>query len=287
MKKIGVLSLLLVLVLLSMFSGMIQAQDTPGIPDEVKTLQKASEALTNEQVREEYLKKEWGAIARNSTFFGPIVKGYEKVSPLTDPIFKYTIGMTPSLSWMFVLTLVIWITLFIYIFRAITIFSGSSTVTLIAITLLVMIFLSIQALDAKIILFIITAVIILAILISLELNILYSLLISAVSSFTMTAFISPIVASTLLKNYEPLKLFGIPTFLATLIIKILSPLKIWWVQILVLVFLIALMIWADVKSDKVKEFFGKLKEKREKMFEALNRQKLEGHVKRLENLYGE
>ena len=42
-------------------------------------------------------------MVEKNKFFGPIIKGYGKISPYTDPVFKYTLGITPSLTWLFVL----------------------------------------------------------------------------------------------------------------------------------------------------------------------------------------
>lgn len=76
----------------------------------------------------DFLKKEWGKILAKNLYVGPIIKSYQKISPYTDPIFKYTIGMTPSLTWLFFLTLVLWIFFVIYMLKIldlVSIFSRS------------------------------------------------------------------------------------------------------------------------------------------------------------------
>ncbi len=76
----------------------------------------------------QYLKKEWGKLLRDDTstlgkIAAPILRAYDKISPYTDPIFIYTIGMAPSLTWLFILTLTLWIFFVTYIYQAMSLFS--------------------------------------------------------------------------------------------------------------------------------------------------------------------
>lgn len=113
-------ALILISLLLLSFISVVLAQtinETTGLPNDINDLTEAGKKLTDEQTRSEYLKKEWGIIFKENPAFKPFYEAYMKVSPYTNPIFKYTIGMTPSLSWLFLLTLALWITLLIYLIR--------------------------------------------------------------------------------------------------------------------------------------------------------------------------
>jgi len=79
------------------------------------------------QIKSDYLKKEWGKILANNTYFGPIIKAYNKISPITNPIFRYTTGIEPGLNWTFILGLFLLITFLIYIYRILSVFSTFSS----------------------------------------------------------------------------------------------------------------------------------------------------------------
>lgn len=255
-----------------------------GLPGDINDITEAGKKLTDEEQRKEYLKKEWGKILEKNKYFDPIIEGYRKISPYTDPIFKYTIGMVPSLSWLFALTFFLWLTFLIYIYIALSVFSESSRVVLFAITLLIMILLSIEGVDIKIGLFLSMAILLFAVLLSVKINGLVALLASLVIPFVLTAFVSPIVLSTLLKDYKPIQMLGIPKFLALAIISLISLSKIWWVQVIVVVLVIVGLILLDKYSITFKEFIKKTKEKMAKKEEEMNRELLREDVKKLEKV---
>jgi len=129
MKK-RIFILLSSLLILNIFIISINSQDTlisnsdlgninpeTGLPSELEDIKQTSEKLTDEKQRTEYLKQEWEKILKDNKFFSPIISFLEFISPVTNPLFKYTIGVEPSLSWLFFLTLTLWIALVIYIFR--------------------------------------------------------------------------------------------------------------------------------------------------------------------------
>jgi hypothetical protein len=123
---------LISLLILNIFViSLIKAQDSDDspIPQEFRGVAEAGEKLIDEENRSQYLKQEWGKILANNKIMGPIIKAYAKVSPYTDPVFRYIIGMTPSLTWLFALTLTLWICLAIYIFRFLELFSIVSEIT--------------------------------------------------------------------------------------------------------------------------------------------------------------
>jgi hypothetical protein len=61
-----------------------------------------------------YLKQEWGKILRDKPLIGEFLRGYDSLSPYTDPVAKWAIGLIPSFSWIFILTFLIWFTLLRY-----------------------------------------------------------------------------------------------------------------------------------------------------------------------------
>src|SRR4030042_3693267 len=141
MKKSTILFLFLILIL-NIFIISIKAQvpsisntnlgdinPETGLPNEIEKIKGIGENLTDPEIRSQYLKKEWGKILEKNRFFGPIIKGYGKISPYTDPIFNLVLGIPPSLTWLFVLTLIIWVSLTIYILRFLELFSIVSKFT--------------------------------------------------------------------------------------------------------------------------------------------------------------
>jgi hypothetical protein len=126
MKK-SIVFFLFTLLILNIFLISIKAELLPSLPttgtgdsalpSELEKIQQISENLTDEEKRSQYLNQEWGEILKKNEFFGPILEKYKKVSPYTDPVFKYTIGIEPTLSWLFILTLTLWIAFLIYTFR--------------------------------------------------------------------------------------------------------------------------------------------------------------------------
>lgn len=119
MKKSIIIFLISLLILNIFVISLIKAEDNgdSALPQELQGIQEAGEKLTNEEQRSQYLKQEWGKILANNTIMSPIIKGYEKISPITDPIFKYAIGLEPALNWLFVLTFTLWVAFLIYTFR--------------------------------------------------------------------------------------------------------------------------------------------------------------------------
>jgi hypothetical protein len=83
------------------------------------------------EIANNYLKKEWGKEFRNpqgsvGKYTYIIFEGYDKISPYTDPIFKAVLGVEPSLTWLFILTLTLWITFAIFFYRILSVFSTFS-----------------------------------------------------------------------------------------------------------------------------------------------------------------
>jgi hypothetical protein len=129
-KRIFVLLILLGLVL--SFACSVSAIDTSGIQNTADKISGATDniqgvqkVLTQDEARKEYLKQQWGDLFRNENssvgkFFSPVVRGYDKVSPYSNPTFQFFVGMAPQLSLFFILVLVIWCTLVRYYFTIYT-----------------------------------------------------------------------------------------------------------------------------------------------------------------------
>jgi len=111
----------------------------PGVtPENIQDVMPGS-AEEGKDLAQDYLKKEWDKILRDQKIIGPIIRDYEKIDHIVDPIFKYTIGLEPSLSWLFALTFILWISFLIFLYRALEGGSSFSGTTSFIIALLIMI----------------------------------------------------------------------------------------------------------------------------------------------------
>ena len=129
MKKSITLFILFLLTINLFMISLTHAQELPpipglgninpetGLPTELEDLKDTGEKLTDKEQRSQFLKEAQGKLLKENKYTGPIIEGYEKVAPITNPIFKYTIGLEPSLTWLFTLTFVLWIAFLIYTFR--------------------------------------------------------------------------------------------------------------------------------------------------------------------------
>lgn len=153
-KRLLLLSLVLILVLSVFIITLIKAETTPsptppgtpnpavggeidpvtGLPTSTEKIQEIGDKIKDEN----YLKNEYQKILNKSDTLKPLFNFYNKISPVADPAFKYTVGVTPSISWLFLLALILWIAFVIYIFGFASLFKIASngiyyTVVLIAI----------------------------------------------------------------------------------------------------------------------------------------------------------
>ncbi|MEI7718858.1 MAG: hypothetical protein WCI72_03235 [archaeon] len=135
--------LLFVLVLV----GFVSALDTGAIDKQFNSVdarvqnitsqvENTQKTLTNQEVRDAFLKQRLTAILENKTGFKEVIAGYRKVSPYTTPTLEYIVGMAPELSLFFILVLVIWFFLVKYIFtiyevlRDVTTFSQGASLAI-------------------------------------------------------------------------------------------------------------------------------------------------------------
>lgn len=83
-----------------------------GLPVSTEKIQEIGDKINDEN----FLKNEYQKVLNKSDKLKPLFSFYDKISPVADPAFKYTVGMTPSISWLFLLSLVLWIAFVVYIF---------------------------------------------------------------------------------------------------------------------------------------------------------------------------
>ncbi len=83
--------------------------------DKVSNVQ---DTLNDKDLRSQYLKREWNKILENSSF-GRFLLGISAIFVTLSPIFSLIIGVEYSLSWMFFLSLTLWIVTFFIVFYSI------------------------------------------------------------------------------------------------------------------------------------------------------------------------
>jgi len=286
MKKSLLSLLLIVIISLIYITPSITSQgdiDIPGLsgPLDPDKTEEFVENFTDAETSTEYLKKEWEKILKKDARFNKTMQTYEKVSNYTDPFFQYTIGMKPHLSWLFVLTFAIWLTFVIFIFRVLSAFSESSKITLIVIAAMVTVLLSLEFLSAKVFALILITILLSIILTQFEFNLGGSILFSFLLAFIITGFTTEAQISGVLFGFKPIQLFGAPKLLALLVIAAISPLKIWWVQLIAVGVVIAGIIAANVFSEKFKEFIDYLKQKWNDKLNELERQESDARTKEI------
>ena len=85
-----------------------------------------------DQVRtqnDSYLLKFYINKLKSNKFIASVIEAYEKIRPFLNPIFKYTIGVDLSISFLFLFSLIIWVIFLIYLQEIFSIFSVSSEST--------------------------------------------------------------------------------------------------------------------------------------------------------------
>jgi flagellar biosynthesis/type III secretory pathway M-ring protein FliF/YscJ len=174
----------------------LNPEDMPETPEDAK------ERATN------YLKQEWSKILENSNHpIAKVIWVIHKAFLFASPAFKIIIGVEYSFSWLFILTLIIWITLVVFLYRILSVFST------------------------------------------------FSKGVSFIISICM------IVIASIAK---------IPLMFANLIIKIISTLTSWWMQLIAAVLVIIFLILISVFSKKWEAMVKKWKEARKKMKQEMD-----------------
>lgn len=95
------------------------------------------------QVSKDYLKKEWVKVLNNTDHpLGKALWATHRGLVFLSPVFKVLVGIEYSFSWLFLLTLVIWVTLVTFFYRILSVFSTFSKWASFAISLCVIVIIS-------------------------------------------------------------------------------------------------------------------------------------------------
>ena len=121
-KSLFFLCLLFIVLLLPLVLSAIdfgeKINPETGLPYTAEQLQK---------INKDYLKQEWGKILEKNNYTRPIVMSYRAISPVSNPVIYFLFGMEPQVSWLFILTVTLWIAFVFYflgILEIASIFSG-------------------------------------------------------------------------------------------------------------------------------------------------------------------
>jgi len=126
MKKRALIILLTISLILILQINLVLSQ-VPENPykEDINKIKEGKDAI--DQLKEgnnsEFLKKQWGELLSKNIYMGPIFSFFNQISPITNPLFKYTLGLEPSFTFLFLLTLSIWIALVAIIFRSMRLLS--------------------------------------------------------------------------------------------------------------------------------------------------------------------
>jgi hypothetical protein len=122
-KKLFFTLSILLLLIISIISFNYSQEINPdtGQLEQIEQIQNIGENLNDKEIESDYLKQEWGKILNKDEFWStkiqPVIDKYNTISPYIDPFFRIIIGVSPSLSWLFVLTFVLWLFCVINFYR--------------------------------------------------------------------------------------------------------------------------------------------------------------------------
>lgn len=112
--KRGLILFVILVFLLSIFP-IVYSQNLPG-QDQIEALQRNVDTLTNPQSSTDYLKQEWTKIIQDTSFGKNMIQFGQFLTTL-NPIFNLILGLGFSWSWIFFLTLALWICFLIWVYR--------------------------------------------------------------------------------------------------------------------------------------------------------------------------
>jgi len=149
------------MLILNVFVISVKAQlEGTGLPSDLQSdvekiqnlTEKGQEIVekTKEQESREYLFQEWKKTIENNKYFSPIILGYKKISPVVNPVSKYAIGLEPSLTWIFILTLILWIVFVIYSLRILELTALSSRWVQYVVSIGIVVIISVAGITKKI-----------------------------------------------------------------------------------------------------------------------------------------
>jgi hypothetical protein len=92
-------------------------QDLEKIQNTSDKARDAYSNLSNNETRDEYLKKEWKKIFSKNKYLSPIFNFFDKILNFFNPFFKIVLGVEYDLSWAFIFALAIWMILFMFLYQ--------------------------------------------------------------------------------------------------------------------------------------------------------------------------
>lgn len=109
MKKLGAILLFSILILniLSFAVAEVQAQEAPELPGGVEKIVEATEKISDEDARSEYLKQEWKKILENSVF-GKALLGIDSFLTKISIVFQVLFGEPYSRSLILLSVIILW-----------------------------------------------------------------------------------------------------------------------------------------------------------------------------------
>ena len=128
-------------------NGLIDSQgfnSETGLPKEFGQFKNISDKLSQEEERKEYLEQEWTKLLANNKVFGPILFYTNKIFSFFNPLWKLTFQINFSWSWAFILSLVLFITLMIFIYSPLKSFTEFNPILNLIISFLVVVLIGIS-----------------------------------------------------------------------------------------------------------------------------------------------
>ena len=111
MKKVLLLFFLLMVLLGSLGSALDLEQGVGSVEDKIEEVEDIADTLSDDDARAEYLKQEWIKMVDDKPWIRePLIQG-DKVFTFLNPIWKFILRMEFEWSWLFFLTLMIWLNL--------------------------------------------------------------------------------------------------------------------------------------------------------------------------------
>jgi len=116
MKKLSVFIFVALFLVSFLFcSHTLLAADSivGGLEGNIEKIQDTTNTLSDSDLRKDYLKQEWTKML-NNTAGGKYINQVDKILNYSSPIFEKVLGIPYSLSWVFVLSVIIFVVLLIY-----------------------------------------------------------------------------------------------------------------------------------------------------------------------------
>lgn len=122
---------------LSLFANVLAAGETTtqqveSVQNTAQGIKDTTDTLTNENTRDTYLKQEWTKVLEKGTLggLGTFLLFMSKLLTALSPLFLLIIGIEYTLSWIFFLSLGVWVVLVIVIYKPAKIFTQKQLVAL-------------------------------------------------------------------------------------------------------------------------------------------------------------